>query len=145
MARRAHPGRGDTTLPAAALTAVRRPAELSLTDLIDLLGPGTVQTETGAGTITTVPAVATEDVPARIEPQTRTADQTVVGADPSTIERWTIEVPHGTPAQIDQYAQVVSSTNPRLQGARLRIVSELDSSTEPLRRFAATFVNRGEG
>jgi S-formylglutathione hydrolase FrmB len=142
MPRAAHPGRDSFDIP-GALAAARRPAELTLPDVVDLLGSEKVQTEGAGGAVETDYPVVTPNVPARVEPETRAPTQVIVGGDPAVVERWILEVPHGTALASDQYVDVKTSTNPQLQGARLRVVAELDSSTEPLRRVTCLFVNSG--
>jgi|GEM_PF-5987905 len=145
MPRAAHPGR-DTFDLDAALTATRRPVELTLPDVVDLLSDTLQQTEDpDTGEVTSTYPVVTPDVAARVEPETRAPTQVIVGGDPAVIERWVVEIPHGTPLAADQYVDVKTSQNPQLQGARLRVVAELDSSTEPLRRVTALVVNPGGG
>lgn len=146
MPRSAHPGRGTATILPAALEASRRPAELSLTDTVDLLGTEAVQVEDpDTGQVTSTLPTITADVPARIEPDGQSTVTVTVAGDPSYVERWIVEIPHGTACTVDQYVDVTTSQNPQLQGARLRVTGELDSSTEPLRRLAAQFISRGEG
>lgn len=143
MPRAAHPGRGTFDID-GALTAARRPAELTLPDVVDLLGSEPVQVEDGPTVITDFPVV-TANVAARIEPAQRSTPQVVVAGDPVVIERWVVEIPHGTALAVDQHIDVKTTSNPRLDGARLHVVAELDSSTEPLRRVSAMFVNSGGG
>ena len=142
MPRAAHPGRDSFDIH-GALAAARRPAELTLPDMVDLLGTEKVQTEGPGGVVETDYPVVTANVAARVEPESRAPTRVIVAGDPVVVERWILEVPHGTVLASDQYVDVKTSQNPRLVGARLRVVAELDSSTEPLRRFTVSFVNPG--
>lgn len=145
MPRPAHPGR-DTFDMSGALAAARRPVEAVLPDVVDILGSEpTGQTENAStGEVNSTFPVSVANVAALIEPEGQGRPlRVMVGADPATIERWIVSVPHGTAVDVDQYVDVTSSENPKLVGARLRINALLDSSTEPLRRVQASFVNRG--